>query len=272
ARAGAYVDATGDANLSLVAGQPMRVGNGEGQLQAATVPIRIGGLPAGLQIDRQRMQAAIAEFNHRSEHRIDRTDAGIYTKVTGTTDFWWLVIDREMPDLTSASFTKAEQTGREMAHTLVQVLKETVPGFENAWLAQTGPQLGIRETRHPAARYEVSHADVLAGQRTQDGIARAAWPIENHTEAGKPIYEFVGGEGYFHVRYDAVRAQGLDNLYYAGRVIGADSMAYGSIRVMGTAFATGEAAGVAAALTAKTGTAPDAAAVRAALESGGALI
>ncbi|WP_158971651.1 FAD-dependent oxidoreductase, partial [Chachezhania sediminis] len=40
ARAGAYVDATGDANLSLVAGQPMRVGNGEGQLQAATVPIR----------------------------------------------------------------------------------------------------------------------------------------------------------------------------------------------------------------------------------------
>jgi hypothetical protein len=35
-------------------------------------------------------------------------------------------------------------------------------------------------------------------------------------------------------------------VYYAGRLIGADPIAYGSIRVMGTAFATGEAAGRAA--------------------------
>ncbi|WP_121062528.1 FAD-dependent oxidoreductase [Chachezhania antarctica] len=272
AQAGAYVDATGDANLSLVAGQAMQVGDGEGRLQASTVPIRIGGLPAGLRIDRQKMQAAIAEFNHRSEHKIDRHDAGIYTKVTGTNDFWWLVIDRAMPDLTSASFTKAEQTGREMAHTLVEVLRDTVEGFEGAWLAQTGPQLGIRETRHPAARYDVTHDDVLSGRQSDQGVARAAWPIELHTEAGKPIYEFVGGEGFFHVPFDAIRAEGLENLYYGGRVIGADPHAYGSIRVMGTAFGTGEAAGVAAALTSGAGTAPEVEALQGALIGVGALV
>jgi hypothetical protein len=44
-----------------------------------------------------------------------------------------------------------------------------------------------------------------------------------------------------------LRAKDIDNLYFAGRTIGADPRAYASIRVMGTAFATGDAAGRAAA-------------------------
>jgi hypothetical protein len=47
---------------------------------------------------------------------------------------------------------------------------------------------------------------------------------------------------------DSLRVRGLDNLFVAGRVVGADPVAYGSVRVMGTAFATGEAAGISAAL------------------------
>jgi hypothetical protein len=43
----------------------------------------------------------------------------------------------------------------------------------------------------------------------------------------------------------------MPNLWLAGRTIGADAAAYGSIRVMGTSFATGQAAGVAAALYAQ---------------------
>lgn len=57
----------------------------------------------------------------------------------------------------------------------------------------------------------------------------------------------IGGPGFFHVPYDAIRAKGIANLWYGGRVIGADPHAYGSVHVMGTAFATGQAAGVAAA-------------------------
>jgi len=267
-----FVDASGDANLALVSGVPMRLGDGEGRLQAYTMPLRIGGLAPGTEIDRDRMRAAVELYNSRSPYPIHRTDGGIYTRVPASTDFWWLVIDRDMPDLSWQSFTRAEQSAREMGLLLVDVLRETVPGFENAWMAQTGPQIGVRETRHPAARYEVRHADVVAGRLHPDGVARAAWPIELHSEAGKPIYEHVGGAGYYHVPLAALQAQGLNNLWYAGRVIGADPQAYGSTRVMGTAFATGEAAGVAAALTAKDGSAPDVEAVRAVLEANGALI
>ena len=89
--------------------------------------------------------------------------------------------------------------------------------------------------------------DLLTGRQRPDGVARAAWPIENHESPGKPVYRPIGGDGFADIPLDCLRAKGLDNLYYSGRLIGADAMAYGSIRVMGTAFATGEAAGRAAA-------------------------
>lgn len=88
--------------------------------------------------------------------------------------------------------------------------------------------------------------DLACGRQRPDSIARAAWPAELHGEAGKPVYHPVGGHGYASVPLDSLRARGLDNLFVSGRVIGADPVAYGSVRVMGTAFATGEAAGIAA--------------------------
>ncbi|MFP4275183.1 MAG: FAD-dependent oxidoreductase, partial [Paracoccaceae bacterium] len=251
----AFVDASGDAALALAAGLPMRIGNGEGRIQAYTMPLRIGGLSPETRIDREAIKAAVRSYNRQSNDPIHRTDGGIYTRVPGTSDFWWLIVDREMPDLSARAFTRAERSAREMAQQLTEVLRAEVDGFENAWLVQTGPQIGVRETRHPAARAEVAHADVLEGRLRADGIARAAWPIELHGEAGRPLYERVGGAGYYHVPMGAIRAEGLENLWYAGRVIGADPMAYGSIRVMGTAFATGEAAGTAAAMAARDGAA-----------------
>ena len=147
-----------------------------------------------------------------------------------------------------------------------------MPGFENACLVATGPQVGVRETRHPKARLEVTAGDVLDGTKSEAGVARAAWPSELHGEAGKPVYTPVGGDGFFHVPYDAIRAASLENLWYGGRLIGADPQAYGSIRVMGTAFATGEAAGVAAADFVDGNQRVDIAAVRRRLVAQGALI
>ena len=267
-----FVDASGDANLALVAGHELRVGDYEGRLQALTMPLRIGGLDERMSVSRDALKAAVKLFNERSDEVISRTDGGIFTRVPGSSDLWWLIIDREMTDLGSRSFTRAEQTGREMALLLVDILRETAPGFERAWLAQTGPQIGIRETRHPAALYEITHSDVIEGRLREDGVARGAWPIELHGQAGRPLYESIGGSGYFHIPLDALRARDLENLWYAGRVIGADAKAYGSTRVMGTAFASGEAAGVAAALGSSAGKALSVADVRAQLERNGAII
>lgn len=245
--ADSFVDASGDANLAMLAGIDCRIGDEEGRLQALTMPLRIGGIAPNLHIDRAALSDVIAGYNQDGRYPIARTDGGIIIRLPLSQDMWWMTVDLDFADLTSDSFTEAEMAGRARAHDYVDMLRRRMPGFENAYLVATGPQVGVRETRHPEARYEITREDVLQGRQREDGIARAAWPIELHGEAGKPVYHPIGGPGFFHVPYDAIRAKGIANLWYGGRVIGADPHAYGSIRVMGTAFATGQAAGVAAA-------------------------
>lgn len=241
----AFVDATGDANLSLVAGVPCRTGNAEGKLQAISAPIRVGGRDKSVPIDREAIKAAFRAYKGRWPSA--RTDGGIYTEVPNTGELWWMMFDHPMADLSSASFSEAERAGREAAHDYVALLRNEVPGFEQAYLVSTGPQIGIRESRHPAARYELTGEDLAAGRQREDGVAKAAWPMEDHSVPGRPIYTPIGGDGWASIPLDALRATGLENLFYAGRTIGADDEAYASIRVMGTAFATGDAAGRAAA-------------------------
>jgi hypothetical protein len=93
-----------------------------------------------------------------------------------------------------------------------------------------------------------------------------------HAGIGGPKFHPVGGAGYYDIPLGALRALGIDNLWLAGRVIGCEPLAYGSLRVMGTAFATGHAAGVAAALAVAGGSGDDATLVRAALIGQGALL
>ncbi len=272
--ASAFVDGSGDAVLAHAASMPCRIGDGEGRLNACTMPIRVGGLQLEGRVDRESVKRAVIAYNAEAPEamRVHRDDGGIYVRIPGSRDFWWMIIDREMPDLGSRAFTSAEQSAREMAERMTEALRAHVPGFTDCYLVQTGPQIGIRESRHPAARYQITHADVIGGRLREDSIARGSWPIELHGEAGRPEYESVGGEGYFSIPMDAITASGVDNLWYAGRVIGADTRAYGSIRVMGTALASGHAAGVSAALAAQSGKAPDLAEVRARLIEQGALI
>lgn len=243
--ADAFIDATGDANLSLVAGVPCRTGNATGQLQAISAPIRVGGRDKSVPIDREAIKAAFRTYQGRWPSA--RDDGGIFTEVPNTGELWWMMFDHPMPDLSSASFSQAERAGREAANDYVALLRQKVPGFERAYLVSTGPQIGIRESRHPAARYELTGEDLARGRQRADGVAKAAWPMEDHSVPGRPIYTPIGGAGWASIPLDALRAKGVDNLYFAGRTIGADDQAYASIRVMGTAFATGDAAGQAAA-------------------------
>ncbi|TMB46714.1 MAG: FAD-dependent oxidoreductase [Deltaproteobacteria bacterium] len=48
----------------------------------------------------------------------------------------------------------------------------------------TAPRLGIRETRRIRGRYALASEDVLGGRKFEDGICRAAWPIELHVANG----------------------------------------------------------------------------------------
>ena len=77
--------------------------------------------------------------------------------------------------------------------------------------------------------------------------------------------------GTYDIPLGCLRSVDTANLFAAGRTADGDRQAGASLRVMGTAFATGQAAGVAAACFARGGSL-DAAEVRRVLASQGALL
>ena len=90
-----------------------------------------------------------------------------------------------------------------------------------------------------------------------------AWPVEQHLGPGQPnFWKRLRGDGAYGIALDTLFSATHRNLLAAGRVLDADADAFASVRVMGTAFATGQAAGVAAALVAD-GRPAEASAVRA---------
>ena len=274
-RARAFVDASGEATLSVLAGVPL---SHDSRLQAgqpASYPVRIGGVARDAVVDRALLTRLIAEHNAGAAVPIPRADGGVLVRLPVSGDFWSMAIDLHTNGLDPEDLAAAERLGREQAWRFVALLRQH-PGFEQAHLLSTGPQVGVRETRRPRSRDDVQAADARQGRRRGDGIARASWPMEVHHGPGRASFEPIGGDGHFDVPLGALRAHGVDNLLLAGRVAGCDAQAYGSMRVMGTGFATGHAAGVAAALRAAAADATDgtldAGDVRRLLQAQGALV
>ena len=169
------------------------------------------------------------------------------------------------------SISQAEQRGRAQAWTYLQVIR-TIKGCEGAYLAVTGPTFGTRESRHIDCVRQVNEKDVLSGARFDDSIGLGAWGTEWHSsETNESEFQLPGGNGVYEIPLGAVTSVDTPNLFAAGRTADGDQKAGASLRVMGTAFATGQGCGVAAAYYAHRREVP-VAEVQRALREQGALI
>ncbi len=266
-----FVDASGDGNLAQLAGAQVGV-TPVAERQAATLSMRIGGLGPDAVISSETMRQAVAAHNATSDRKLQR-DHGPAARLPITGELTMQIVDQTVDALDALDLTRAEHEGRAQAWDYLNAFRNHIPGWENAYLVGTGPQIGVRETRHVVGRYAVTGDDVLsARRRPDDGIARCGWPVEEHQGVGSTKYTPIDGRAFYDIPLPALRSIDRDNLWSAGRLVSCDDRAYCSLRVMGTAFATGQAAGVAAALQAIDGRDPDAAAVRRELERQGAIV
>ncbi|HEX3617859.1 MAG TPA: FAD-dependent oxidoreductase [Solirubrobacteraceae bacterium] len=266
-----FVDASGDGNLAQAAGASLVV-LPAAERQAATLSMRIGGVEPDAPISSELMRQAVAAHNAANERQLGR-DHGPAARLPLTGEVTMQIVDQCVDALDAHDLTRAETAARVQAWDYLNAFRNSMPGWQDAYLVATGPQIGVRETRHLVGRYEVTADDVLsARRRPEDGIARCGWPLEAHHGIGSTRYTPIEGRAFYDIPLDALRSIDRDNLWAAGRLVSSDSDAYCSLRVMGTAFATGQAAGVAAALQAQLGSAPPAASVRRELERQGALV
>jgi FAD dependent oxidoreductase len=267
----AFVDASGDGNLAHLAGASVSSSPPETR-QAATLSMRIGGVAPDAVISSEAMREAVAAHNATSDRKLGR-DHGPAARLPLTGELTMQIVDQMVDALDAHDLTRAEQQAREQVWDYLDAFRRSIPGWEHAYLVATGPQIGVRESRHIVGRYSLTGDDVLsASRRPADGIARRGWPIEDHQGIGSTKYFPIEGKAFYDIPLDALHSIDRDNLWTAGRLVSCDPRAYCSLRVMGTAFATGHAAGVAAAIQAKSGQDPTPGQVRDELERQGALV
>jgi hypothetical protein len=153
--------------------------------------------------------------------------------------------------------TRAEYEARLQMRDIARFLKKYVPGFENAYVAQSGNVIGVRETRRIVGDYVLTAEDVLKARKFEDAIARASYPVDIHNPTGRgTILRRLPPGKWYEVPLRCLLPQGVENLLVAGRCISGTHEAHSSYRVTPTAMATGQAAGVCAALASATGRTP----------------
>lgn len=259
-QAQAFVDATGEANLTALAGGGVVMGDGHGHLQAATLMLRFGGVAPDADVHPVKFQAAIKQAKEAGIGPLTK-ELGTIVRMAGPArDVLAILADEQVYGVDAVSLTQAEISARQQAWAYLEACRRFLPGFDQAYLVQTGPAIGLRESRHIVGEYILTGGDVLTARRFDDGVARGSWPVEQHEHAGEPtVWLSIRDHSYYDIPLRALKVRNLANLWGAGRIIACDPVAFASVRVMGTCFATGHAAGVAAALSVRHGRAEPAA-------------
>jgi hypothetical protein len=262
-RARAFVDATGEADLAHHAGGEVRYGH-DGWVQNGTLGVRFGGISADVKSVRKAIATAVRVAKLAGDTDLTG-EAGLIARMPISGDLIAYLADEAYDARSARDTSRAEIAARRQAQAYLRVIR-TLPDCSRAYIVNTGPELGTRESRHLVGRYQLTEAEVLTPGPTSDAVAIGAWPIEYHPGPGIPSeWKFIGAPGYYGIPLDVLRSRNIPNLFGAGRTVDGDRGAGSSMRVMGTALATGHAAGIAAALTAREGDATTAA-VRAELE------
>lgn len=267
-RARVTVDCTGDADVAVQAGAPFEIGRDDGLVQPMTLMFRVvdferaafeqyvrahpkewrgvHGLwelvrraTAAGELDLPREDILFFATPHEREVSVNTTRV---TRVLGT-DVWDL--------------SYAEWAGRQQMRQIAAFFRKYVPGFESAYVAQSGVNVGVRETRRVVGDYQLNADDVLGARKFKDAIARGAYPVDIHnpTGTGTVLKRLPPGEAY-DIPLRCLLPQKVDGLLVAGRCISGTHEAHSSYRVMPIVMATGHAAGVCAALAALGGRSP----------------
>jgi hypothetical protein len=247
-----FVDTSGDADLAQHSGAEVRYGH-DGRVQNGSLGVRFGGLSAEAVADRNTFSAAIRKAKGLGIEHLN-SETGLVSRMPISGDLITYVVDEGYDARSAVETSRAEASGRAQAQSYLAALR-LIPGCEEAFIVTTGPELGTRESRHIIAPRQLTEDEVLhPAPAADDTVAIGAWPMEYHPGPAIPSeWKFIDDPGYYGIPLDALRSVNRSNLFAGGRTVDGDRGAGASLRVMGTAFATGQAAGVAAALHSRDG-------------------
>ena len=263
AKAKVIIDATGDGDVAAFAGASFEVGRSRDRM---VQPMTLMFLIEGFVLQRFReyvlahpdqwhgvngLTALMQEASAKGELNVPRENILLFgnvheghvlvnsTRVLDTlgTDVWDL--------------TRAELEGRKQVAELTRFFRKYVPGFEKAYVQQSGIITCVRESRRIMGEYVLTAKDVLEARQFEDAIALGSYPIDLHSPTGKgTILKKIKPGAAYSIPLRCLIPLEVDGLVVAGRCISGTHVANASYRTMPICVATGQAAGVCAALAA----------------------
>ena len=275
-----FLDCTADADLSTCAGVPSVYGRESDHLaQPMTMNIKVAG------VDREKMIAYVqsnrndmlATIPFDRLHQLPRAGIqGAYAVIEKAKAAGEFDVDRNMvlcfetntpgeiilnmsriirkSAVDAFDLTDAEVEGRRQARQILAFMRKNIPGFENCRIISTGPHIGIRESRKIDGIYKLTAEDLLDNRMFDDAIAMGGYPIDIHSPDGSAMkHRYLKPGSWYSVPYRSLVTKEIENLIVAGRCISATHEACAAIRVTPIVMAIGQAAGTAAAQSAKTG-------------------
>lgn len=266
-----FVDATGDAALSVFAGFPAwRAGTDTPNIMPPTLcglfaDVRWEDMelsPNGTQPLRQqqRLERAIEEgrFSRNDKHLPGLYRIGRHTGMMNAGHLFKTdAVDRE-------SVSQAYRAGRKLIREYLDFYQRDIGGCEEMELVTTAPTLGVRESRRVQGEYVLNYDDFANRRRFDDGIGLCAGSVDIHVyddseEEYRRYYEEfqktdrLGQGESFGIPYRSLLPKGSRNLWVAGRCISSDVKVQGALRIQPVAAVMGQAVGTAAMLALENG-------------------
>lgn len=173
---------------------------------------------------------------------------------------WWLEYGGENDVLAESRDIDAEL--RKLVYGYWDYIKNSgkYPDAANYTIDWIAPYASRREGRRFVAPYTMTERDILRGSCT-DAVATGGWSIDVHDVGGIYGNERTTAHGQvraiYNIPFSIMYSAEKKNLFFAGRTVSASHAAFGSLRVMETLGAMGQAVGEAAALCHEYGVAPD---------------
>lgn len=281
-RAKQYVDATGDGDISVAAGARFDFGRqGDGLVQPVsslfkmsyvnidafidytmahrdelvwvTYPILPSVLPdhfARRMVALSGFNGQVAEAKAKGELNVGRERLTLFSDYRDGDVLFNATRVNRIDGTNNDDLVRAELSLREQVMSVAAFARRYLPGFERASLASAASRVGVRETRRIVGDYTLTQDDVLRGNKFEDSIAKGCFPIDIHSPTDHTNVWTELDDAY-DIPFRSLLPAGLDNVLVAGRCLSATHEALASIRVQSHCMATGQAAGLAAALAAQ---------------------
>lgn len=243
-KAAVLIDATGDADGVRLAGFPCTKSS---VLQPATLINDVAGYDSRA-LDEQALTEYMQKEVRRGRIFLEDTQGGSLYRQLCSGRLSMHIPCREAE--TSRGKTDLEILARKTLFRILTCLKG-FPGLENIVVTSCGVECGVRETCRIVGETTVTAEEYLAGKFYKDALCYCFYPIDLHQPTG--IKQQFLQEGVVPtLPYRAMLPKRTRFILAAGRCVSSDTDANSALRVQAVCMASGQAAGAAAAIAAKS--------------------